>query len=111
MAITGGTSKNLNQSAIVAFVIAIVAFAARGMWLAAWWLVLISIPMTNTSVSPARSTATALFVGGWAVQQLWLFWLAPVVGAAIAGFVHTSLLESPAEEPPVTGRVASRVPA
>ena len=61
--------------------------------------------MTNTSVNPARSTATALFVGGWAVQQLWLFWLAPVVGAAIAGFVHKALLETPVEERPVTGRV------
>ena len=67
------------------------------------------VEATNTSVNPARSTATALFVGGWAVQQLWLFWLAPVVGAAIAGFVHTSVLESPVEEPPVTGRVASGV--
>ena len=50
--------------------------------------------MTNTSVNPARSTATALFVGGWALQQLWLFWLAPVIGAAIAGFVYKAILES-----------------
>ena len=48
---------------------------------------LISIPVTNTSVNPARSTATAVFVGGWAIQQLWLFWIAPVIGAAIGGFV------------------------
>ena len=46
---------------------------------------LISIPVTNTSVNPARSTAPALFVGGWAMGQLWLFWLAPIVGAAAAG--------------------------
>jgi hypothetical protein len=58
-------------------------------------------------VNPARSTATALFVGGWALQQLWLFWLAPLVGAAAAGILHKSLLESPRPEPPVTGRVRS----
>lgn len=46
---------------------------------------LISIPVTNTSVNPARSTGPALFVGGWAVEQLWLFWIAPIVGAALAG--------------------------
>ena len=49
---------------------------------------LISIPVTNTSVNPARSTGPALFVGGWALQQLWLFWLAPIVGAAVAGYVY-----------------------
>src|SRR3954463_1103745 len=49
---------------------------------------LVSIPVTNTSVNPARSTAPALFAGGWALQQLWLFWLAPIVGAALAGFVY-----------------------
>jgi aquaporin Z len=68
---------------------------------------LISIPVTNTSVNPARSTATAVFVGGWAVQQLWLFWLAPVIGAAIAGFVYKAVLEGSVEEPPVTGRTRS----
>jgi aquaporin Z len=46
---------------------------------------LISIPVTNTSVNPARSTGPALIVGGWALQQLWLFWLAPIIGAALAG--------------------------
>jgi aquaporin Z len=49
---------------------------------------LIGIPVTNTSVNPARSTGPALFVGGWALEQLWLFWLAPIVGAAIAGVVY-----------------------
>jgi aquaporin Z len=49
---------------------------------------LISIPVTNTSVNPARSTGPALFVGGWALQQLWLFWVAPIIGAAIAGVVY-----------------------
>lgn len=48
---------------------------------------LISIPVTNTSVNPARSTAVAIFQGTWAVQQLWLFWLAPIVGGGLAGFV------------------------
>jgi len=49
---------------------------------------LISIPVTNTSVNPARSTSQAIFVGGWALQQLWLFWVAPIAGAALAGFFH-----------------------
>jgi aquaporin Z len=57
-------------------------------------------------VNPARSTATALFVGGWAVQQLWLFWLAPVIGGALAGAVHTALLDGAVQEPPVVGRDA-----
>jgi aquaporin Z len=49
---------------------------------------LVSIPVTNTSVNPARSTGPALFAGGWALQQLWLFWIAPLIGAAIAGVVY-----------------------
>ena len=49
---------------------------------------LISIPVTNTSVNPARSTGVALFEGGWAISQLWLFWIAPIVGAALAGVVY-----------------------
>lgn len=52
---------------------------------------LIGIPVTNLSVNPARSTGPALFVGGWALAQLWLFWVAPLVGAAIAGVVYTGL--------------------
>jgi aquaporin Z len=54
---------------------------------------LISIPVTNTSVNPARSTGQALFVGGWALQQLWLFWVAPLVGALIGGFIYRWLGE------------------
>jgi aquaporin Z len=54
---------------------------------------LISIPVTNTSVNPARSTGPALFVGGWAIEQLWLFWLAPILGAIAAGFIHRWLAE------------------
>ena len=52
---------------------------------------LISIPVTNTSVNPARSTGVALYVGGWAISQLWLFWIAPIVGAAIGGGVYRFL--------------------
>jgi adhesin transport system membrane fusion protein len=63
----------------------------------------------DTSVNPARSTATALFVGDWAIQQLWLFWLAPVIGAVIAGVAGSRLFESAVEEPPVTGRPTSSV--
>jgi aquaporin Z len=59
---------------------------------------LISIPVTNTSVNPARSTGPAVFVGGWAIGQLWMFWLAPIVGAVLAGLVHRYVIE----ERPVT---------
>ena len=52
---------------------------------------LISIPVTNTSVNPARSTGVALFQGSWAISQLWLFWVAPIVGAALAGLVYNWL--------------------
>jgi aquaporin Z len=52
---------------------------------------LISIPVTNTSVNPARSTGVAVFEGGWAISQLWLFWIAPLVGAALAGLVYNWL--------------------
>ena len=52
---------------------------------------LISIPVTNTSVNPARSTGVALYVGGWAVQQLWLFWLAPIVGALLGAFAYRTI--------------------
>ena len=52
---------------------------------------LISIPVTNTSVNPARSTGPAIFVGGWAVAQLWLFWIAPIIGATLAGVIYSQL--------------------
>ena len=54
---------------------------------------LISIPVTNTSVNPARSTGPAIFVGGWAIGQLWLFWLAPILGAGAAGVAYRALFE------------------
>jgi len=53
---------------------------------------LISIPVTNTSVNPARSTGPALFAGGWAISQLWLFWVAPILGAIVAGLFHRAVL-------------------
>jgi len=53
---------------------------------------LISIPVDNTSVNPARSTGPALFVGGWALQQLWLFWVAPIVGGIVGGLIHRNVL-------------------
>ncbi|MGD9839669.1 MAG: aquaporin Z [Afipia sp.] len=56
---------------------------------------LVSIPVTNTSVNPARSTGPALFVGGWAIQQLWLFWVAPLIGGVIGGVVYRWLSDEP----------------
>lgn len=64
---------------------------------------LISIPITNTSVNPARSTGPALFVGGWAVAQLWLFWLAPLLGGALAGVLYRQVLQRELNEPVVSG--------
>jgi len=56
---------------------------------------LIGIPVTNLSVNPARSTGPAIFVGGWALQQLWLFWIAPIIGAALAGVVYPIVAGGP----------------
>ena len=57
---------------------------------------LISIPVTNTSVNPASSTGPALFVGGWALEQLWLFWVAPIIGAVIGALLYRWLAEDTA---------------
>ena len=65
---------------------------------------LISIPVTNTSVNPARSTGPALFVGGWALQQLWLFWVAPLIGGAIGGLVYRWISDEPSAD--ITGGVS-----
>ena len=62
---------------------------------------LVSIPVTNTSVNPARSTGPALFVGGWTIGQLWLFWLAPLIGGALGGVMYRWISEEPAGE--ITG--------
>lgn len=63
-------------------------FAPIAIGLALTLIHLISIPITNTSVNPARSTGPAVFVGGWAIQQLWLFWVAPLIGAVIGGGLY-----------------------
>jgi aquaporin Z len=80
-----------------------VGFAGLAIGLALTLIHLISIPVTNTSVNPARSTGPAVFVGGWAIGQLWLFWVAPIIGAAAAGALSRTIFDS-AEEPPVAGR-------
>src|SRR4051812_20617602 len=80
-----------------------VGFAGLAIGLALTLIHLISIPVTATSVNPARSTGPALFVGGWAVSQLWLFWLAPISGALAAGWVYRAVLEV-APEPDIAGR-------
>ena len=79
-----------------------VGFAPLAIGLMLTLIHLISIPVTNTSVNPARSTGPALFVGGWALAQLWLFWVAPLVGGAIGGVLYRWLSTEPAAQ--VTGR-------
>jgi aquaporin Z len=71
-------------------------FAPIAIGLALTLIHLISIPVTNTSVNPARSTAVAIFAGGWALQQLWLFWVAPIVGGIAGALIHKSLLNNEA---------------
>jgi len=68
-------------------------FAPIAIGLALTLIHLISIPVTNTSVNPARSTSQAIFAGAWALKQLWLFWIAPIAGAALAGLVYRSTFE------------------
>ncbi|WP_340119807.1 aquaporin Z [Pelagibius sp. 7325] len=74
-------------------------FAPLAIGLALTLIHLISIPVTNTSVNPARSTGPALFVGGWALMQLWAFWAAPLIGAIAAGLSYRALWEAGPEEP------------
>jgi len=81
MIILGATDKKAPQG-----------FAGIAIGLALTLIHLISIPVTNTSVNPARSTGPAIFVGGWAISQLWLFWVAPIVGALLAGFAYRWLI-------------------
>ena len=66
-------------------------FAPIAIGLALTLIHLISIPVTNTSVNPARSTGVALYVGGWAIAQLWLFWVAPMAGAILGGLIYRFL--------------------
>ena len=69
---------------------------------------LIGIPITNLSVNPARSTGPALFVQGWALAQLWLFWVAPLVGGALGGFFYLWLQPSSTDNPDVRGRAEEK---
>ena len=73
-------------------------FAALAIGLALTLIHLVSIPVTNTSVNPARSTGPAIIVGGWALSQLWLFWVAPVLGAVCAGLGYQLVAGSPMQE-------------
>jgi aquaporin Z len=85
--ILGATDKRVPQG-----------FAPIAIGLGLTLIHLIGIPVTNLSVNPARSTGPAIFVGGWALMQLWLFWIAPVAGAAVAGVVHRQLFSIPEEK-------------
>ncbi len=78
-------------------------FAPLAIGLALTLIHLISIPVTNTSVNPARSTGPALVVGGWALQQLWLFWVAPILGGVLGGFAYRVLAEEMPPQPAITG--------
>src|ERR1700683_1101786 len=69
---------------------------------------LIGIPVTNLSVNPARSTGPALFVGGWAIDQLWLFWVAPIVGATLAGIAYPAFAGRPHRADAVTRAESAR---
>ena len=80
MIILGSTDKRAPQG-----------FAPIAIGLGLTLIHLISIPVTNTSVNPARSTSQAVFVGGWALSQLWLFWIAPIAGAVLAGLAYRGL--------------------
>jgi len=80
LVIMGATDKRAPQG-----------FAPLAIGLALTLIHLISIPVTNTSVNPARSTGVAIFAGGWAVSQLWLFWVAPIIGAAIGALIYRYL--------------------
>ena len=79
-----------------------VGFAPIAIGLCLTLIHLISIPITNTSVNPARSTGPALFAGAWAVGQLWMFWVAPLIGGALGGFIFRTLSPEPSAQ--VVGR-------
>lgn len=83
------------------------ALAPLAIGLALTLIHLVSIPVTNTSVNPARSTGVALFAGGWALAQLWAFWVAPIVGATIAGLLYPWLAGERAQEPAGSGTAAT----
>jgi aquaporin Z len=77
-------------------------FAPLAIGLALTLIHLISIPITNTSVNPARSTGVALFQGSWAISQLWMFWVVPLVGGIFGGLVYRHVIERPVAEPGAT---------
>jgi aquaporin Z len=79
-----------------------VGFAPIAIGLALTLIHLISIPVTNTSVNPARSTGVAIFQGSWALSQLWFFWVAPIIGGALGGFVFNALFGT--DDRPVVGK-------
>jgi aquaporin Z len=83
-----------------------VGFAPIAIGFALALIHLISIPVSNTSVNPARSTGPAILVGGWALQQLWLFWVAPIVGGILGGVAYRVIWEEFARKPAVTGEPA-----
>ncbi len=87
MIILGATDKRAPQG-----------FAPIAIGLGLTLIHLIGIPVTNLSVNPARSTAPALFAGGWALEQLWLFWVAPIAGAIVAGVLYPAITREPVEE-------------
>lgn len=80
-----------------------VGFAPVAIGLGLTLIHLISIPVTNTSVNPARSTAVAIFQGGWALGQVWLFWVAPIIGGILGGVIHRALFEKLPVEPNISG--------
>lgn len=83
-------------------------FAPLAIGLALTLIHLISIPITNTSVNPARSTGPAIFQGGWALEQLWLFWLAPIIGGLLGGVIYKFLQEIPEEQEELGPNVVER---
>lgn len=82
-------------------------FAPIAIGLALTLIHLVSIPVSNTSVNPARSTGPALVVGGWALQQLWLFWIAPLAGGLAGGLAYRALAEDVPAKPAITGEAKS----
>ena len=90
-----GPRQNSSRNALSARAPA--GFAPIAIGLGLTLIHLIGIPVTNLSVNPARSTGPALFVRGWALDQLWVFWVAPLFGALLAGFIYPALAEEPKE--------------
>ena len=96
LVILGATNKRAPQ-----------AMAGLAIGLALTLIHLVTIPVTNTSVNPARSTGQAIFVGGWAIKQLWLFWVAPIIGAALAGVAYSFLGETQTSPEPAFARTVT----